>query len=93
MVTCVRETPELATSPTRSASAQRFVAREPLAGVEEVGCDRPEALNVCAAGPLLRQFLEGVTAAVVGLIAETTISLVVIATATWKRAPLFVAAL
>jgi hypothetical protein len=31
---------------------------------------------------LLRHFLEGVTAAVVGLIAETTISLVVIATAT-----------
>jgi chromate transporter len=50
-------------------------------------------LEAVIANPLLRHFLEGVTAGVVGLIAVTTISLGMIAIPNWKAALIFAVAL
>lgn len=50
-------------------------------------------LESVISNPLLRHFLEGVTAGVVGLIAVTTISLGLVAIPSWKAALILVAAL
>lgn len=50
-------------------------------------------LEAVIANPLLRHFLEGVTAGVVGLIAITTITLALIAIPNWGAALIFLAAL
>jgi chromate transporter len=50
-------------------------------------------LEAVIANPLLRHFLEGVTAGVVGLIAVTTINLAVVAIPNWKAVIIFAAAL
>jgi chromate transporter len=50
-------------------------------------------LEAVITNPLLRHFLEGVTAGVVGLIAVTTLSLGLIAIPTWQAGAIFLAAL
>jgi chromate transporter len=50
-------------------------------------------LNAVVSNPLLKHFLEGVTAGVVGLIAVTTLTLARSAIPNWQAAVLFVAAL
>jgi chromate transporter len=50
-------------------------------------------LEAVIANPLLRHFLEGVTAGVVGLIAITTINLALVAIPSWRAGIIFAAAL